>query len=81
MNTNILNFPTICAPHTLELDTPLTFFSENEIHPNPGEHYFKVIIGLDGETIQTLNITAHIRELKTRVGESDRLTDFVNTRF
>ena len=81
MNTNIFNFPTICAPNTLEVDTPLTFFSENEVHPNPGEHYFKVIIGMDGETIQALNITAQVRELKERVGNADRLTDFVNTRF
>lgn len=81
MNTNIFNFPTICAPHTLELDTPLIFPSENEIHPNPGEHYFKVIIGLNGETIQSINISAQVKELKIRVGESDRLTDFVNTRF
>ena len=81
MSTNILNFPTIIPPNTLQLEVPLDFSSQDEISPDMGEHYFKVIIGLEGETLLIANITKEVKALKEKFENTETLTDFVKTVF
>ena len=80
-DTNIINFPLLLSHNTLEIETSLTFQSENEIFPNPGEHYFKEIISQEGETLGTINITKEVRALKEKFENTEALTDFVKTVF
>jgi hypothetical protein len=81
MNTNILNFPTLIPPNILEITHPLPFASDDMISPKVGEHYFKVVIGQDGETLFIANISKEVKALKEKFENTEALTDFVKTVF